>query len=129
MIYYICLRWKSGPRKRGEKQNERVSIMGKTSTQSKRKYNDKTYTRVYADLEKDMVERFKEKCNAESIPQAKIIKSAVEKFLDPLNNDLIRRQDLIEEIRDLRISIGGKDVFSAEVKESILRIIDGQTSI
>ena len=103
--------------------------MGKTSTQSKRKYNDKTYTRVYADLEKDMVERFKEKCNAESIPQAKIIKSAVEKFLDPLNNDLIRRQDLIEEIRDLRISIGGKDVFSAEVKESILRIIDGQTSI
>lgn len=103
--------------------------MGKTSTQSKRKYNDKTYTRVYADVEKDMAEQFKEKCNAENIPQAKIIKSAVEKFLDPLNNDLIRRQDLIEEIRDLRISIGGKDVFSAEVKESILRIINEQTSI
>ena len=53
-----------------------------TSTAVKRRYNDKTYTMVRASLPKDLVARFKEKCEADGIPQAQVIKKAVVDFLD-----------------------------------------------
>ncbi len=52
-----------------------------TSTAVKRRYNDKTYTMVRASLPKDLVARFKAKCEADGIPQAQIIKKAIVDFL------------------------------------------------
>lgn len=38
----------------------------------------------------------------------------------------IEDTNLVEEIKSLRISVGGKDVFPDEAKESVLRIISEQ---
>lgn len=52
-----------------------------TSTAVKRRYNEKTYDMVRASLSKDLVARFKEKCEADGIPQAQVIKKAIVDFL------------------------------------------------
>lgn len=52
-----------------------------TSTAVKNRYNQKTYTVVKASLPKDLAARFKEKCIADGISQAQVIKKAVEEFL------------------------------------------------
>ena len=54
----------------------------KTSTEVKRRYNEKTYTLISASIPKDMAARFRTKCVAEGIPQAQIIKKAIEEFLN-----------------------------------------------
>lgn len=54
----------------------------KTSTAVKRRYNEKTYTIISASVPKDMATAFKAKCGAEGIPQAQIIKRAIEDFLN-----------------------------------------------
>ena len=41
-------------------------------------------------------------------------------------SDLIRRSALIEEIKSLSIVLGGKQIFSDNAKDSVLRIIDEQ---
>lgn len=56
----------------------------KTSTAVKAKYNKKTYDTISIRIPKDMAEAFKSKCKEENIPQAQIIKKAIEAFL---NND------------------------------------------
>lgn len=38
----------------------------------------------------------------------------------------IEDTNLIEEIKSLKISVGGKDVFTDEAKESVLRVISEQ---
>lgn len=53
----------------------------RTSTAVKRRYNEKTYTVISASVPKETAAAFKEKCAAEGIPQAQIIKKAIEKFL------------------------------------------------
>lgn len=53
-----------------------------TSTAVKNRYNKKTYTVVKASLPKDLAARFKEKCTADGISQAQVIKKAVEDFLN-----------------------------------------------
>lgn len=52
-----------------------------TSTAVKQRYNDKVYSLVSARLPKDLVARFKEKCKAEGVSQAQIVKKAIEEFL------------------------------------------------
>lgn len=52
-----------------------------TSSEVKRRYNDKVYSTVKAQLPKDLVARFKEKCKAEGISQAQVVKKAIEAFL------------------------------------------------
>lgn len=52
-----------------------------TSTQVKQRYNQKVYSRLQISLPKDLVARFKEKCEADGIPQAQVIKKAVIDFL------------------------------------------------
>lgn len=52
-----------------------------TSTEVKRRYNEKTYTLISASVPKETAAAFKEKCAAEGIPQAQIIKKAIEDFL------------------------------------------------
>ena len=53
----------------------------RTSTEVKRRYNDKTYTLISASVPKETAAAFKAKCAAEGIPQAQIIKKAIEDFL------------------------------------------------
>ena len=52
-----------------------------TSTEVKRRYNEKTYTVISASIPKKMAAEFKAKCAAEGISQAQIVKKAVEEFL------------------------------------------------
>ena len=52
-----------------------------TSTEVKRRYNEKTYTLISASVPKETAAAFKAKCGAEGIPQAQIIKKAIEDFL------------------------------------------------
>lgn len=53
----------------------------KTSTEVKARYNKKAYDIVSVRVPKEMAEAFKSKCVAEDIPQAQIIKQAIEEFL------------------------------------------------
>lgn len=53
----------------------------RTSTEVKRRYNEKAYTLISASVPKETAAAFKAKCAAEGIPQAQIIKKAIEDFL------------------------------------------------
>lgn len=53
----------------------------KTSTEVKRRYNDKVYSTVRAELPKEIVQAFKEKCLHDGVSQASVILAAIEKFL------------------------------------------------
>lgn len=52
-----------------------------TSTAVKRRYNQKAYTQIVASVPKETAEAFKAKCAETGIPQAQIIKRAIEEFL------------------------------------------------
>ena len=56
--------------------------MGKTSTAAKQRYNEKTYARIGVSVPKATAEAFKEKCKTDGIPQAQIIKKAIEQYLN-----------------------------------------------
>lgn len=53
----------------------------KTSTEVKTRYNQKTYDVIAVRVPKDMAEAFRQKCASEGVPQAQIIKKAIEEFL------------------------------------------------
>lgn len=53
-----------------------------TSTAAKRKYNDKVYAKVQAELPKEIVTAFREKCKKENISQASVLLSAMQAYLD-----------------------------------------------
>ena len=44
-------------------------------------------------------------------------------------DDLISRQSAIEEIRNLKISVAGKDIFPNESKETIIKTLDELQSV
>lgn len=52
-----------------------------TSTEVKRRYNDRVYCKVQAELPRETVTAFKAKCKAEGIPQARVLLEAIENFL------------------------------------------------
>ena len=52
-----------------------------TSTEVKRRYNDRVYSVVRAELPKDTVAAFKEKCKKTGVSQASVILEAIEAFL------------------------------------------------
>ena len=54
----------------------------RTSTEVKARYNQKTYDVISVRIPKAMAEAFKAKCTAEEVPQAQIIKQAIEDFLN-----------------------------------------------
>lgn len=56
--------------------------MSETSWQVKKKYNQKTYGRITADLPKQLVEDFKAKCADEGVSVASVIKSFIEQYLE-----------------------------------------------
>lgn len=53
----------------------------KTSSAVKQRYNEKVYDNISARVPKDLAAAFKKKCVEEGIPQAQIIKQAIEDFL------------------------------------------------
>lgn len=53
----------------------------KTRTTVKRRYNNKVYAKIQAELPKDLVTTFKEKCAEAGISQASVFKEAMEKFI------------------------------------------------
>lgn len=46
------------------------------------KYNQKTYSQIAVRLEKELVEQFKAKCQAENQSQADVIRQAIIKYLN-----------------------------------------------
>lgn len=54
----------------------------KTSSEVKTRYNQKTYDVIAIRVPKEMASEFKAKCIAEGIPQAQIVKQAIEDFLN-----------------------------------------------
>ena len=56
-------------------------MSGKTSTESKRRYNESVYTKIQAQLPKDTVAAFKAKCQRTGISQASVLLEAIEKFI------------------------------------------------
>ena len=55
--------------------------MGKKSTISKRRYNNKTYSVAQAWLPKELVAEFKDKCEEVGVSQASVFKEAMEEFI------------------------------------------------
>lgn len=53
----------------------------KTSTEVKARYNQKTYDIISVRVPKEMAQAFKAKCATDGVPQAQIIKKAIEDFL------------------------------------------------
>ncbi len=53
-----------------------------TSTEVKRRYNEKTYTRLVVDAPKETAEAFKEKCRATGTAQRQVFLEAIENFLE-----------------------------------------------
>ncbi len=52
-----------------------------TSSEVKRRYNDKVYSKIQAELPKETVAAFKEKCKATGVSQASVLLDAIENFL------------------------------------------------
>lgn len=58
-----------------------MNDMGETSWQVKKRYNQKVYKRISADLPKDLVDDFKELCKVKDISQAQVIKELIEDWM------------------------------------------------
>ena len=54
----------------------------KTSSAVKNRYNSRVYGSIIVRVPKEKAEAFKAKCNVEGIPQAQIIKRAIDQFLE-----------------------------------------------
>ena len=52
-----------------------------TSTAVKRRYNEKTYTPIIANVPKELAAAFKAKCAETGVSQASVVKAAIERFL------------------------------------------------
>ena len=52
-----------------------------TSTEVKRRYNNKVYAKIQAELPSDLVIAFKEKCAERGVSQASVFREAMERFL------------------------------------------------
>lgn len=54
----------------------------KTSTEVKRRYNNKVYSKIQAELPSELVIEFKEKCLERGVSQASVFRKAMEEFLE-----------------------------------------------
>jgi hypothetical protein len=53
-----------------------------TSTDVKRRYNEKVYSRISFAAAKDLVAEFKAKCEQVGVSQAQVLKEAMQNFID-----------------------------------------------
>lgn len=68
----------------GERQRKEMILAARkttTSTEVKRRYNEKVYGRIYLQLPKETVEAFKAKCSSSGVSQASVLLEAIENFL------------------------------------------------
>jgi len=56
--------------------------MGTTSWQVKRKYNEKHYKKVVADIDRELVEQWENKLKQDSISKAEFIRRSIKKYLE-----------------------------------------------
>ena len=54
----------------------------RTSTEVKTRYNNKVYDVISIRVPKEMAAAFKAKCSETGIPQAQVVKKAIEAFLE-----------------------------------------------
>ena len=54
----------------------------KTSSEVKNRYNNRVYGSIIVRVPKEMAEAFKQKCVETGIPQAQVVKKAIEQFLE-----------------------------------------------
>lgn len=64
-----------------EKELKTTARKTTTSTEVKRRYNERVYCKVQAELPRDTVTAFKIKCREQGISQASILLEAIENFL------------------------------------------------
>lgn len=53
----------------------------RTSSEVKNRWKQANYTRIVVEVPKDTGTKFKEKCKRENIPQAQVLKEAINNFL------------------------------------------------
>lgn len=53
-----------------------------TSSEVKRRYNNKVYSTIQAQLPKELVAEFKTVCKERGVSQASVLKKAIESFLN-----------------------------------------------
>ena len=53
-----------------------------TSTEVKRRYNERVYTQVGTQIPKELATKFKEKCVEKDIPQRQVLIDAIERFVE-----------------------------------------------
>ena len=53
-----------------------------TSSEVKRRYNNKVYSMIQAQLPKELVAKFKVACKERGVSQASVLKKAIEEFLN-----------------------------------------------
>ena len=56
--------------------------MSRTSTEVKRRYNDKTYSHINVAIPKETAQQFRETCDRKGVSQASVIKTAIEDFIE-----------------------------------------------
>lgn len=56
--------------------------MGKTSTQVKQKYLNKTYSQVAVRLPKELVSQWEEKLEKDGIAKAEFVRNAIQEYLN-----------------------------------------------
>ena len=54
----------------------------RTSTAVKRRYNEKVYDSIAVRVPKELATKFKEKCLAEGVSQAQVLKKTMEDFVN-----------------------------------------------
>lgn len=64
-----------------EEKAEKPKRKTHTSTQVKRRYNDKTYSRIYADLPKDLVSMFRAATQEQGVSVASVFKKTLEEYI------------------------------------------------
>jgi len=53
-----------------------------TSTDVKRRYNEKVYSRINFSAPKDLVAEFKAKCESLGVSQARVLRDAMQEFIE-----------------------------------------------
>ena len=78
MVILVCY---SDTVKRTTRGGKDIARKTTTSTDVKRRYNEKVYTQISANVPKDIAAAFKKKCESAGVSQRSVIIEAIEKFL------------------------------------------------
>ena len=74
--------------------------MGRTSTEVKRRYNDKTYSHINIAVPKELAADFKAQCAERGVSQAQVLQEAMKKFMIRDNISIQIPRDVAAEIAE-----------------------------